>query len=116
MIKFGCYCHRSLAGPSRVFHYAIAEALQNYYTLCCSTSAAGISSHRDGLLQLLDILEIFDSSVQLPAIDRCCRFAGVLEADSEVGASSASRLLWLDLVVAVSDHLGAVRMARYKGR
>jgi hypothetical protein len=61
-------------------------------TLRASSSAAGISSHRHGLLVLLHILEEGDGALELPAVDGLGGLARVLERDSEVGAAGAGRL------------------------
>jgi hypothetical protein len=87
-----------------------APHMSSPHTLCSPSSATSVSSHGDGLLQLLDVLQVFDCSVEFPAVDSLCCLAGVLEADSEVGASAASRLLWLDFVVSVPDHLVGIEM------
>lgn len=54
------------------------------HTLCASTCAASISSHGDGLLEFLYILEIFDCAIYLPAVDGLCGLSGVLERNSKV--------------------------------
>lgn len=68
-----------------------------------AASATGISSHGDGLLVLLDVLEELDSSLQLPAVDGLGGLAGVLERNSEVGTAGAGRLRGLNLVGGVSN-------------
>lgn len=68
-----------------------------------SASATGISSHRDGLRLLLDVLEELDGAGQLPAIDSLGGLAGVLEGNSEVRTAGASRLRGLDLGGSVSN-------------
>jgi hypothetical protein len=72
-------------------------------TLGGAASAAGISSHGDGLLVLLDVLEELDSSLQLPAVDGLSGLSGVLEGNSEVGTAGAGRLGGLDLGRGVSN-------------
>lgn len=72
-------------------------------TLGGAASAAGISSHGDGLLVLLDVLEELDSSLQLPAVDGLSGLSGVLEGNSEVGTAGAGRLRGLDLGRGVSN-------------
>jgi len=62
-----------------------------YRTLSASTSAASISSHRDSLLQFGDILEVLDGAVDFPASDGGSGLAGVLEADTQVTSTAASR-------------------------
>lgn len=51
-------------------------------TLCATASAASISSHGNALLQFLDILEVLDRALDLPAVDGLGGLAGVLEADT----------------------------------
>lgn len=72
-------------------------------TLGGAASAAGISSHGDSLLVLLDVLEELDSSLQLPAVDGLSGLSGVLEGNSEVGTAGAGRLRGLDLGRGVSN-------------
>lgn len=72
-------------------------------TLGGAASAAGISSHGDSLLVLLDVLEELDSSLQLPAVDGLSSLSGVLEGNSEVGTAGAGRLRGLDLGRGVSN-------------
>lgn len=62
-----------------------------WHTLCASASAASISSHGDGLLEFLYILEVLDSSFEFPAVDGLGSLSGVLEADSEVAATASCR-------------------------
>lgn len=38
-------------------------------TLCSTSSSSSVSSHGDGLLVLLDILQELDGALQLPAVD-----------------------------------------------
>lgn len=71
-----------------------------------AASAAGISSHGDGLLVLLDVLEEGNSTLKLPAVDGLGGLASVLERHSEVGTAGAGRLRGLDLGGSVSNHLG----------
>jgi len=71
-----------------------------------AASAAGISSHGDGLLVLLDVLEEGNSALKLPAVDGLGGLASVLERHSEVGTAGAGRLRGLDLGGSVSNHLG----------
>ena len=53
-------------------------------TLCGATSAPGITSHWDGLDVSLDILEVGDCVVQLPAVDGLSGLASVLVGHTEV--------------------------------
>jgi hypothetical protein len=71
-----------------------------------AASGAGVSSHGDGLLVLLDVLEEGNSALKLPAVDGLGGLAGVLEGHSEVGTAGAGRLRGLDLGGSVSNHLG----------
>ena len=61
-------------------------------TLCIPPGATSISPHRYSLFELLHILEILDCSLHFPAVDSLGSLSGVLERDSEVGASRARRL------------------------
>lgn len=72
-------------------------------TLGGAASAAGISSHGDGLLVLLDVLEEGNSALEFPAVDGLGGLASVLERHSEVGTASAGRLRGLDLGRGVSN-------------
>lgn len=72
-------------------------------TLGGSASAAGISSHGDGLGVLLDVLEEGHSALQLPAVNGLGGLAGVLEGHSEVGTAGAGRLGRLNLSRGVSN-------------
>jgi len=72
--------------------------------LRATTSATSVPPHGNCLLVLLDVLEIGDSALQLPAIDCLCRFTGVLERDAEVGSASPCRLLGRDRGCCVPDH------------
>lgn len=71
-----------------------------------AASGAGVSSHGDSLLVLLDVLEEGNSALKLPAVDGLGGLASVLERNSEVGTASAGRLRGLDLGGSVSNHLG----------
>lgn len=72
-------------------------------TLGGAASAASISSHGDGLLVLLDVLEEGNSALKLPAVDGLGGLASVLERHSEVGTAGAGRLRGLDLGGSVSN-------------
>lgn len=72
-------------------------------TLGAAAGAAGISSHGDGLLVLLHVLEEGNSALQLPAINGLGGLAGVLEGNSQVGTAGAGRLGGLDLGRGVSN-------------
>jgi hypothetical protein len=79
-----------------------------WHTLCATASAASVSSHGDALLQFLDILEVLDRTLNFPAIDGLCSFAGVLERDSQVRAARTGTLRRGDVLRSVSD-LGVVQ-------
>ena len=75
--------------------------------MCASSSASGISSHGYGLLQFLDIGEVLEGTVEFPAVDGLCGLAGVLEADTKIAATAASRFGAGDAVGGgVADLLG----------
>lgn len=74
-------------------------------TLGTTASAAGVSSHGNSFLVLLDVLKERNSALQLPAIDSLSGLAGVLEGDSQEGTAGAGRLGGLDLGGGVSNLL-----------
>lgn len=86
----------------QVFRMRVGESLEGR-TLGGSASAAGISSHGDGLLVLLDVLEESNSALKLPAVDGLGGLASVLEGHSEVGTAGAGRLRGLNLGGSVSN-------------
>jgi hypothetical protein len=43
---------------------------QGHRTLCSASGSSSVSSHGDGLLVFLDILQKLDCALQLPAVDR----------------------------------------------
>lgn len=51
----------------------------------------------------LDVLEVLDGALELPAIDGLGGLAGVLEGDTEVGTPGAGRFAVLDLGGSVAD-------------
>jgi len=51
----------------------------------------------------LDVLEVLDGALELPAIDGLGGLAGVLERNTEVRAPGAGRLAVLDLGGSVAD-------------
>lgn len=61
-------------------------------TLCGAASRASVAPHGNGLLVLLDILEVLDGLVQVPAVDGLCGLTSVLERDTQVGAARTGRL------------------------
>ena len=52
---------------------------------------------------VLHVVEVGEGTLELPAIDGLRRFAGVLEGDAEVGASSARRFGGLEVGGCVAD-------------
>lgn len=72
-------------------------------TLGGSADAASVSSERNGLLVLLDVLEELEGAGQLPAIDGLGGFPGVLERNSQVSTAGAGGLSALDLGSGVSN-------------
>ena len=76
---------------------------QSELTLGSATGGTGISAHGNGLLVIDDILEVDESTLQLPSVDRLGSLAGVLEADAEVRAPSAGALCVGDCVCGVAD-------------
>lgn len=72
-------------------------------TLGSATDGTGISAHGNGLLVIDDILEVDESTLQLPSVDRLGSLAGVLEANAEVRAPSAGALCVGDCVCGVTD-------------
>lgn len=74
-------------------------------TLSSATGGTGISAHGNGLLVIDDIIEVDESTLQFPSVDRLGSLAGVLEADAEVRAPSAGALCVGDCVCGVTDLL-----------
>jgi hypothetical protein len=68
-----------------------------------TTSSTSVTSHGNGLLVLLDVLEELHSTLQLPAIDSLRRLAGVLERHSQVLPSGPGRLGGVDFGGTVSN-------------
>lgn len=68
-----------------------------------TTSAPGISPHRHSLDMSLDVLEVGDGALELPAVDGLGGLAGVLERNTEVGATGAGGFGGLDLGGGVAD-------------
>lgn len=81
------------------------ELILSSPTLRASSGSAGIPPHRDGLLVTLDILEVGDGALELPAVDGLGRLTGILERDTEVGTARAGRLGGRDLGGCVADLL-----------
>ena len=72
-------------------------------TLSATSDAVSEPSERNDLLVCDDILKVLNSALQLEAADRLRGLAGVLEADAEVGAASASALRAGDILTSVVD-------------
>ena len=72
-------------------------------TLSSTASAPSISPHRHRLLVVLNIVEVGEGAGELPAVDSLGSLAGVLEGDTEVGATSARRFGGLEVGGCVSD-------------
>jgi len=64
----------------------------NVRTLGSTASAPGISPHRYSLMVLFHILEVADSTAELPPVDGLCSLARILEGDAEIGTAGAGRL------------------------
>merc|ERR1712093_468484 len=73
------------------------------------TSSSSVSSHWDGLLVLLDVLEELYSALQFPSVDSLCCLSGVLEGDTQVRSTRTSGLRWVYLSGGVTDHLDGWR-------
>lgn len=73
--------------------------------MSAAASAAGISSHRDSLLMLLDVLQKGQGALKFPSVDGLSRLASVLERHPKIGTAGAGRLGGLDLSGGVSDLL-----------
>ena len=58
-------------------------------TLCSTARAPSIPPHGHRLLVVLDIVEVGECALQLPAVDGLRRLAGVLEGAAEVGTVGA---------------------------
>lgn len=72
-------------------------------TLRSAANATSVATERNRLLLLLHILEELDGPLELPAIDRLRRLAGVLERDAEVRAARPRGLVFGDREVCVSN-------------
>lgn len=95
---------KSLQSPSSsILHGIDYHRPGGALTLGSATGGTGISAHGDGLLVIDNILEVDESTLQFPSIDRLGSLAGVLEADAEVRAPSAGALCVGDCVCGVTD-------------
>ena len=65
-------------------------------TLCSPSCAPSVPPHRHSLLLLNHIAQVCQRTLELPAIDGLCGFAGVFERDTEVSAASAGGFRGLD--------------------
>lgn len=72
-------------------------------TLCAAAGGTGVPPHGNGLGLLLDVLEVLEGALKLPAVDGLGGLPGVLEGDAEVGAASASALSGLNVGGSVAD-------------
>lgn len=88
--------------------HSSSDAFLGFYrmmglTLRSPPSTPRVSPHRYRFLVIDHITQICQRALQLPAIDRLCRFAGVFEGDAEVGAVGAGRFALLDCCGCVAD-------------
>lgn len=85
------------------------KEFSNLRTLCTSSSRSSISSHGHSLLQFLNVGEILQGTLEFPAVDGLCGLTGVLEADTKITATAASRFGTGDAVGGgVADLLGGL--------
>lgn len=73
------------------------------HTLRSPSRTPSIPPHRHSLLLLNNIVQVCQRALELPAIDRLGRLAGVFEGNAEVGAAGARGLGGLDLGGCVAD-------------
>ena len=99
-------------------HMACSVKNDRLRTLRSTASAPSISSHRYGFFVFLDVGEVGEGALQLPAVDRLRRLAGVLEGDTQVGTASARGLAGFDVCGCVADLRGArwLALRRCTGR
>jgi len=74
-------------------------------SLCTPSRAPGIPSHRHRLLMPNHILKVRHSALQFPSIDCLRSLAGILEADTKIGAAGPGALSTWDRLCCVTDHL-----------
>lgn len=74
-------------------------------TLRRPTRRTRIPSHGNGLLVLLDVLEVSQRLLQVPAVDGLGGFARVLEADAQIAAAGSRGLGRFDGRASVADLL-----------
>ena len=72
-------------------------------TLSSTTGSSSVSSHGNGLLLLLNVLQELDGTLQLPSVDGLGGLTSVLERNSEVSTASAGGLGWVNLGGGVTD-------------
>merc|ERR1711939_1089792 len=70
----------------------VSRPLVSAFALRSATSSSSVSSHWDGLLVLLDVLEELYSALQFPSVDSLCCLSGVLEGDTQVRSTRTSGL------------------------
>ena len=72
-------------------------------TLRSTARAPSIPPHRHGFLVVLNIVEVGEGALQLPAVDGLGGFARVLEGAAEVGAAGARGFGGFDRCGCVAD-------------
>lgn len=72
-------------------------------TLRSTARAPSIPPHGHCLLVVLDIVEVGECALQLPAVDRLGGLAGVLEGAAEVGSAGARRFGGFEMGGCVAD-------------
>lgn len=77
--------------------------MMDMHTLTRSSCAPSVAPHGYGLLLLNHIVEVGQRALQLPAVDRLGRLAGVLEGDAQVGTARAGGFRRLDMGGCVPD-------------
>ena len=72
-------------------------------TLRSTASAPSIPPHGHRLLVVLNIVEVGEGALELPAVDGLRGLAGVLEGAAEVGAAGARRFGGFEVGGCVAD-------------
>ena len=72
-------------------------------TLCSPPGTSSIPPHRHRLFVIDHIAQVCQCALELPAVDRLSRFAGIFEGDTEVRAVSAGGFPLLDRGSCVAD-------------